>query len=63
MKCCQMKIRDDSTGSRRNTLWQPSPPTKMTASRDHRRGRQPDPPPPHPAVMSVLARATLHRNG
>lgn len=33
VKCCQMKIREDSMGSRRSTVWQPSPPTKKTASR------------------------------
>lgn len=31
-KCCQMKMREDSTGSWRSVAWQPSPPTKMTAS-------------------------------
>ncbi|MFE1207436.1 hypothetical protein ACFW5V_37825 [Streptomyces sp. NPDC058762] len=32
VKCCQTKIRGDSIGSRRSTVWQPSPPTKMIAS-------------------------------
>ncbi|GDY49057.1 hypothetical protein SANT12839_099390 [Streptomyces antimycoticus] len=32
VKCCQMKMREESIGSRRSTVWQPSPPTKMIAS-------------------------------
>ncbi|MFD5416159.1 IclR family transcriptional regulator domain-containing protein [Streptomyces nojiriensis] len=31
VKCCQMKIREDSIGSVRSVGWQPSTPTKMTA--------------------------------
>ncbi|MFE2974737.1 hypothetical protein [Streptomyces sp. NPDC059258] len=33
VKCCQMKMRKESIGSRHSTVWQPSPPTKMIASR------------------------------
>lgn len=32
VKCCQMRMREESIASRRSTVWQPSPPTRRAST-------------------------------